>query len=119
MTPVQVFADECCANSLVVALRSLGFDVVWAVEDGPGLSDQEQARRAFADGRVVISADYDFGELAARGAEAFVGLILLSPSLEMEGPATLDLAIRIGDSLARCLGHILIIEPKRVRERPL
>lgn len=58
------------------------------------MSDREQARRAFQDKRIVLSADYDFGELAARRIEAFVGLV-------------------------RAVGHILIIEPDRVRQRPL
>ncbi|WGM47789.1 hypothetical protein KOAAANKH_02674 [Brevundimonas sp. NIBR10] len=100
-------------------LRSLGHDVLWALEDGHGLSDVEQARRAFTEKRIAVSADYDFGELAARRMEPFIGLILLSPSLEMEGEATEVLAHRIHDCLLRATGHILILEPERVRERPL
>lgn len=119
MTDLRLFADECCARSLVVSLRKLGFDVLWAVEDGPGLSDRDQAKRAFLDGRIAISADYDFAELAVRGIEPFVGLIMLAPDLEMEGEATKILAARIAKDLHRGVGKVLIFDSRRVRERPL
>lgn len=103
----------------MTSLRELGFDVLWATESGPGLSDREQARRAFIDGRIAISADYDFAELAVRGIEQFVGLVMLAPDLEMEGAATKVLAARIAKELHRCTGSILIFDSRRVRERPL
>jgi hypothetical protein len=119
LSDVRLFADECCARSLVIALRDLGFDVLWAIETGPGLSDREQARRAFAANRIAISADYDFAELAVRGIEPFVGLVMLAPDLEMEGESTKALAARIAKELPCCTGSILIFDSRRVRERPL
>jgi len=119
LNDLRLFADECCARSLVLALRELGFDVLWAVEDGPGLSDREQARRAFGDGRIAISADYDFAELAVRGIEPFTGLVMLAPDLEMEGEATGALAERIAKEIGRSRGRVLIFDSRRVRERPL
>lgn len=119
MNDLRLFADECCARSLVLALREFGFDVLWAVEDGPGLSDREQAKRAYAAGRIAISADYDFAELAVRGIEPFAGLIMLAPDLEMEGVATRILAGRIAKEIGRAPGRVLIFDSRRVRERPL
>lgn len=119
MSGKRLFADECCARSLVTALRRAGCDVLWAVEDGAGLPDRAQARRAHAEGRIAISADYDFAELAVRGIEPFIGLMMLAPDLEMEGLATEALSLRILSELKNAPGKVLVFETGRVRRRPL
>lgn len=83
------------------------------------MSDRAQARRAFQAGRIVISADYDFGELAIRGVERFVGLVILSAALEIEGAAGAVLARRIHDLAEAMDGKVIVMEPTRVRERPI
>ena len=84
-----------------------------------GLDDRVQAQRAFNDQRIVVTADYDFAELAVRGVEAFVGLIMLAPDLEIEGDAAVALAVRIRTEVSRAVGRVLILEAGRMRERPL
>ncbi len=117
----RFFADECCPAPLVKALRSLGHDVRFVVENGAGLDDLEQAKAAFAEGRILISADYGFGELAVRQGEPFVGLILLPPALKLEKSEVAWFAAQLihrnVDSLA---GQLTIFEDRGgVRQRAL
>ncbi|MFC0632603.1 DUF5615 family PIN-like protein [Brevundimonas balnearis] len=115
----RLYADECCARGLVLELRRLGHDVIWATEVGPGLSDTEHAEAAFDDRRIVISADYDFAELAVRGAAPFVGLILLGANLALEGAPARALALRIDSVLEKAEAQLIVLEQERVRTRPI
>jgi len=76
---VKVLADENVPAPAVTALRQHGHDVVWMHEDAPGTPDPNVLARAQREGRVVITFDKDFGELAFRvGAAAAVGVILFA-----------------------------------------
>lgn len=112
-------ADENVPRSVVDALRDGGDDVRWIREDAPGISDRAVLARAVEDGRVLITFDKDFGELARHdGLSAQAGVILIRVSL----PPGRDQ----GRLLARVLaarrdwpGHFAVIEAGRIRMRPL
>ncbi len=63
---MRLLADECCDAGLVLALRADGHDVLYSAETSQGASDEEVLERAFADDRVLLTEDKDFGELAVR-----------------------------------------------------
>ena len=115
-----LFADECCPAPLVRALRAKGFDVAYVIEGDVGLTDEAQAREAFRQGRIVVSSDYDFGELAIRHGEPFVGLVLLAPDLDVDdASAAPEIARRIavlGDTL---VGNLTNLARTSVRQRRL
>lgn len=120
MSLPALFVDECCPAPLVRALRDAGFDVVYVIESSTGLADLVQARTAFKLGRVLVSADYDFGELAIRHAEPFVGLVLLAPSLDLENPLSAQpTAGRLAELGASLAGHLTSLERDAVRQRSL
>jgi len=120
LSAIRLFADECCPARLVYALRFIGFDVEYVIEATTGLADIDHARTAYARGRILLSADYDFGDLAIRDAEPFVGLILLSPKLVLVQPEDFNaIACRVrdlGPSLSRSL---TVIEKDGFRQRVL
>ena len=72
------FADECVAADIVLELRAAGLDVVYAKEVCPGASDREVLRLAAEAGRVLVTDDLGFGELAVRYRQPAAGIILLS-----------------------------------------
>jgi predicted nuclease of predicted toxin-antitoxin system len=115
-----LFADECCPAPLVRELRGLGFDIVYVIEGAIGLNDLSHARTAFDLGRVLISADYDFGELAIRHAEPSVGLLLLAPNLRLQIPASASpVAKRIAELADSLPGQLTNLEADGVRQRRL
>lgn len=72
----RLLADENVPGAVVAALRQQGHDVAWIHEDAPGSPDPEVLERAQREGRVVVTFDKDFGELAfRRGLAASVGVV--------------------------------------------
>lgn len=111
--------DECCPAPFVRAPRSFGHDVRFVVENA-GLTDLEQARAAFAEKRILICADYGFGDLAIRQSQPFVGLILLPPDLKLEQAEIALIAAQLIDQKLEFLaGQLTILEDGGIRQRAL
>jgi len=70
-------ADECVSASLVRELRSAGHDVLYIAEFAASLSDVEVMALASREGRLLLTADKDFGELVFRRSQVVPGLTLL------------------------------------------
>jgi predicted nuclease of predicted toxin-antitoxin system len=113
------FADECVATEVVQELRQHGADVVYAKEVCPGASDVDVLRLATTAGRVLVTDDHGFGELGVRQSQPSAGIIILSLYQLPVGTRERRAAARIlalGDA---CYDQLTIVEPGRVRSRPL
>ena len=116
---MRLLANENIPGDAVTALRAAGHDVAWVRSDAPGSSDRDVLARAIGESRVLLTFDKDFGELAWReGLPAHCGVILLR--LPMPAPAV------AGRVIAEILaarddwpGHFAVVEPGRIRMRPL
>jgi predicted nuclease of predicted toxin-antitoxin system len=62
---MKILADENLPSPVVEALRSQGHDVLWARQDCRGFKDPALLDRAEAEGRIVLTLDRDFWQLAA------------------------------------------------------
>jgi predicted nuclease of predicted toxin-antitoxin system len=115
---VRFLADENLALGTVEALRRLGHDVASVRSDAPGSTDEQVLARAAAEGRVLLTADKDFGELAFRSglpAESGIILLRLRGSTETR-TATLVAAIEARDDWA---SQFAVLEHDRIRMTPL
>ena len=75
-----LLADENIHPDVISYLRQQECDIRSIVEDDlVGQSDRTVLRAAFADGRVVLTHDSDFGTLVITQDEPFVGIIYLRP----------------------------------------
>lgn len=119
MMAVRFLADENIPGPVVARLRAAGFDVEWIDEEQPGTGDVDVAALAIADDRVLLTEDHDFGELAIRRQVSLPGCVLIElprlPSLQ-KGERVAAVLREHGDE-AR--GTFMVIEPGRVRMRPL
>ena len=80
----QFLANENVAGEIIEDLRAAGIDVAWMTELSPGDGDHVVLAKAYAEQRVLVTFDKDFGELAfRRGLSATHGVILLRPRLTM------------------------------------
>ena len=62
--------------------RQNGLDLAWIRETAQGADDDTVLAMALADGRVLVTFDKDFGEMAFRqGKQATCGVVLLRPKL--------------------------------------
>jgi predicted nuclease of predicted toxin-antitoxin system len=70
-------ADENIDREIVERLRADGHDVLWVAELDRGLDDEAVLAMASKDGRALVTADKDFGELVFRQGRASAGVILI------------------------------------------
>ena len=113
--PLRIVADENVPGEAVEAARREGHDVVWIRTDAPGSTDERILARAQAEGRLLITFDKDFGELAfRRGASAAQGVLLFR--IESKGAAeTASLVLAALRSRSDWAGHFSVIEEGRIR----
>ncbi len=75
---MRLLLDQNIERRMAINLRGDGHDVhVVGVDERPGLSDIEILRLAFAQNRILITKDRDFGELVFRHQEPHAGVIFL------------------------------------------
>ncbi len=113
------FADECISTKIVEGLRERGFDVAEGKNVCRGEPDGSVLRLSAAAGRIVITDDWDFGELAVRLREPATGVIILGLYHFPAGKRVAYAVERISSLAESCTGCITIIEPGRERRRPL
>ena len=114
---MRVLMDSCVAGAAAGIVLGAGHDVSWAGDWPHDPGDQEILRRAADEGRVLVTIDKDFGELAVVQGMLHVGLIrLVGFRASDQGPAVLRLLAKYESELAA--GAILTAEPWRVRVRP-
>jgi predicted nuclease of predicted toxin-antitoxin system len=116
---LRLIADECISRRVVERLRLAGFDVKWIKDEQLGIPDAKVLERAEAEARILITEDRDFGELVIRQRFGVRGLILteldrLSPSAEADRIAEVVTAYA-----EKLKGNLVVIEPGRLRIRPL
>lgn len=112
-------ADENVSQLVIERLRSGGFDIIAVREIRPGASDGSVLEMARAQSRILITEDRDFGELIVRQRLEVSGVMLLELdrlSNRAEAERTLEAISTLSDKL---VGNIVIVEPSRVRIRPL
>lgn len=116
---MRFLANENFPLDAVIALREAGHDVAWVRADAPGSRDDEVLARAVAEGRILITFDKDFGELAFHShLPAACGVILFRvemPSAEYIA----QLVIAAMQAYTDWAGNFSVIEKNRIRVRPL
>jgi predicted nuclease of predicted toxin-antitoxin system len=74
---MRFLANENVSGAVIRGLRGLGHDVVSVKEVMRSAADREVLSRAAAEGRILITHDKDFGELAYRhGLPSSCGIVL-------------------------------------------
>lgn len=72
---MKLLADEN-VDALIVSTLRLNFDVLFIVENGQGISDEEVINVAHKEERFIITGDKDFGELVIKSKKAHHGVLL-------------------------------------------
>ena len=113
---MKVLLDSCIAAQARRALEEAGHEVefVGAWAEDPG--DDEVLATAHAQGRVLVTLDKDFGELAVVRGRRHAGIIRLVgfPSQE-QGPMCVRVLALYASALAS--GSLLTVGQKRIRIR--
>jgi len=116
---LRILANENVAGSVIRALRERGHDVLSAKEKMCSAPDQAVFRRAQAKGRLILTNDKDFGELAFRsGLGAGSGIVLLR--ISGHNPETNRQRILAAlETRSDWVGHLAVVTDREIRLRPL
>jgi predicted nuclease of predicted toxin-antitoxin system len=116
---MRFLADENFPGHAVMQLRAAGHDVVWIRTTAPGSGDEEIVAWAMREDRIVLTFDKDFGELTWRaGLPATSGAVLFRLPMKPAADVGNILVARLGER-TDWVGHFSVIEPGRIRMRPL
>lgn len=114
---MKLLLDACVWGGGVGELEAAGHDVVWAGtwDEDPG--DEEILGRAHAEGRVLVTLDKDFGELAIVRERPHAGIVrLVGFRAQQQAQACVRILEVHSEELAA--GAIITAQPGRLRLRP-
>ncbi len=113
---MKVLLDTCVWGGARAALKAAGHDVVWAGEWPSDPGDDEILASAHGDGRVLVTLDKDFGELAVVRGRPHSGIVrLVGISAVQQGQVAARVLEMHGAELLR--GAIITVEAGRLRIR--
>lgn len=116
---MRLLLDENMAGSVLDELRSRTHDVLSVKESLRGMDDPGILARAQAEGRVVITQDKDFGELAFRARlPAQCGVILFRLSGD-DADAEIRRIIDVIEGRTDWAGNFTVATDDIVRMRPM
>lgn len=116
---MKLLANENVPRLTVEALRVAGHDLIWARTEMPGSRDEEVLSRAQAEGRILLTHDKDFGDLAYHaGLPATCGIILVRLG-KLPPDVIMNRTVQVICSRSDWAGHLSVIDERRVRMRPL
>jgi predicted nuclease of predicted toxin-antitoxin system len=104
---------------MVEALRVDNHDVLYVMESMRGATDEEILTRAFAEDRIVLTEDKDFGELVYRLRYPARGIILLRFDVSERTLKIPRLRSLLEESAERLPGSFVVLEMDKARFRPL
>jgi predicted nuclease of predicted toxin-antitoxin system len=116
---MRFLADENVPRVVIERLRAEGHDIISVAEMQPSISDDEVLNVAEADGRILITGDRDFGEMVVRQRLKLRGVLLLELDRLPNAMRADTVAQLVSAHAERLAGNLVVVEPGRVRVRPL
>ena len=111
---MKLLLDTCVWGGAVMELRTAGHDVVWSGdwEDDPG--DEAILAAAHRQGRILVTLDKDFGELAIVVQQPHGGIIRL---VDFPARRQAKMCLRVLDAHGSALRSGAIVTAQRGRLR--
>ncbi len=112
---MRFLVDECTGPAVGHWLRAQQHDAVSVYDTARGIDDDEVIRRAFAEDRILVTNDKDFGEKIYRERLPHRGIILLRLADERSA-VKIDVLERLLSGHAnRIPGHFVVVTETKVR----
>ncbi|HNU10979.1 MAG TPA: DUF5615 family PIN-like protein [Rubrivivax sp.] len=113
---MRLLLDSCVSGRLKVVLQEAGHDVEWCGDWPQDPGDEAVLVHAHSEGRVLVTLDKDFGELAIVKGQPHAGIVrLVGLGLALQGPILLEVIRKHGEGLER--GSIITASADRLRVR--
>jgi predicted nuclease of predicted toxin-antitoxin system len=101
------------------ALPQAGFDVVRSSELLPAADDRDVLGLAVKEGRVLLTEDADFGDLAVRFEIETHGVVRVALKPMAKSDANIRVVVALTGLGGKVVNAVTVIEPSRVRLRPI
>ncbi len=114
--------DNALSPILAVGLREQGHDAVHVRDYGLEMAeDLVIFEKAKDEGRIILSADTDFGTILTQRKESFPSVVLFRRSSQRQPRIQLRLLLANMDSIKEFLdqGSLIVIEENRIRVHSL
>lgn len=113
---MKVLLDACVWCGVAPELRAAGHDVIWAGDWPSDPGDEEILARACQEGRVLVTLDKDFGELAVAKGLPHAGILrMVGFSSRQQVFVCLNVLLLHASELSS--GALITAEPGRLRVR--
>lgn len=113
---MKLLLDTCVWGKAKQEIEAVGHDVVWTGDWPSDPGDEQILAHAFAEGRILVTLDKDFGELAIVHERPHSGIIrLVNIAARQQARVCLYALDAYGHELLS--GGIVTVEPGRVRVR--
>lgn len=114
---MKVLLDTCVWGGAKRTLAVEGFDVIWSGDWPQDPGDEEILAQAHNDGRVLVTLDKDFGELAIHYQQPHSEILrLVNISARQQGPICHRILQQYGEELLA--GAIITADANKLRIRP-
>ncbi len=112
---MRFLVDECSGPALAQWLRGQGHDVFSVYEEARGMDDRDVVQKAFAENRILITNDKDFGERIYRERYPHRGVVLMR--LDDERAAVKISTIRqlLAAYANQISEHYVVVSEERIR----
>lgn len=113
---MKLLLDSCVWGGAIAELAALGHEVEWSGNWQHDPGDIEILSKAHAEGRILVTLDKDFGELAIAKGMPHTGIVrLVGFAARLQAKACAHVLDLYGNELSA--GGILTVEPGRIRIR--
>lgn len=114
---MKLLLDSCVWGKAQLEINAAGHDVIWAGDWERDPGDTEIMNQAHREGRILVTLDKDFGELAIVKGLKHAGIIrLVNLASKQQAQVCLKVLDQYGKELQQ--GAIVTAESDRVRVRP-
>jgi predicted nuclease of predicted toxin-antitoxin system len=112
-----ILLDSCVWVGARAELAAAGHDVIWTGDWPEDPSDEEILARTHTEGRILVTLDKDFGELAIVRGTPHCGILRLA-NIAARQQAAVCLYVIAQHGAELQAGAIITAEPQRLRLRP-
>ncbi len=112
---MRFLVDECTGPAVARWLRVHGHDVFSVYEEARGASDGDILQKSFAENRILITNDKDFGEKVYREHHPHRGVILLRLDDERAANKINTLKRLLKSYESRLSDQFVVVTEKQVR----
>jgi predicted nuclease of predicted toxin-antitoxin system len=116
---MKFLADENVEGLVIQALRAAGHDVAEVATDAFGTGDSAVLERSVKEGRILVTNDKDFAELAFLQRSVASGIIMIRLPYSNSREKAAHVEAVVADLGDRLIGAMTVVEAEATRRRPL